>query len=265
MRRAATNGIHLAYEIHGDGEPLLLISGLAYGAWMWRYMIPYLAPHFRVIAFDNRGAGESDKPDGPYNAAMLAADSFGLLDALGIARAHVLGISMGGFIAQEMALTQPARIDKLILAATHYGGPDAVPPPPEALKVMTDRSGDLTALLLRGFEISTAPGFSARHPEIIQELLAYRLTQPVPPAQYAAQVQVGLTHNASERLSHVQNPTLILFGAQDNVVPPANAVLLQEKTPHARVVILPDVGHLLPIEAPQATADAVLAFLQTPA
>lgn len=262
MKRVQTNSISLAYASHGSGHPLILISGLAYGAWMWHRVVPELVKHFRVIAFDNRGAGESDKPEGPYNAAMMAADTLGLMDALDISSAYVMGISMGGFIAQEIALSQPERVDKLILAATHYGGADAIPPPPEALKVMLDRSGDLTELLLRGFRISTAPNFSEQHPEIIQELLQYRMMQPVPPAQYAAQVQVGLQHNASERLSQIKCPTLIVFGEQDNVVPKENAQLLAKKIPHARVIILPNVGHLLPIEAPQLLAQTVIEFLE---
>lgn len=263
MQRVSANGISLAYESNGSGHPLVLISGLAYGAWMWRGVVPELVKHFRVITFDNRGAGESDKPDGPYTAPMMAADTFGLLDALGISTAHVMGISMGGFIAQEMALNRPERVTKLVLAATHYGGPDAIPPPPEAMKVLTDRSGDLTELLLRGFRIATAPGFGERHPEIISELLAYRLTQPVPPPQYAAQVQVGLTHNAADRLEQIQCPTLILFGAEDNVVPAGNAELLLSKLPYAQIKILPGLGHIFPIEDPQLTAQVVIEFLES--
>ncbi len=262
MQRVPSNGISLAYESHGSGHPLILIGGLAYGAWVWHKVVPELAKHVRVIAFDNRGAGESDKPEGPYTAPMMAADTLGLMDALDISSAYVLGISMGGFIAQEIALTQPQRVDKLILAATHYGGLDAIPPPPEAMQVMTDRSGDITELLLRGFRISTAPNFPEQHPEIIQELLEYRLPQPVPPAQYAAQVQVGLRHNASERLSQIQCPTLIVFGEHDNVVPKENAQLLAKKIPHAEIKILPNAGHLLPIESPNVLGQMVIEFLK---
>ncbi|MCI0477635.1 MAG: alpha/beta hydrolase, partial [Anaerolineales bacterium] len=123
MPKIRANGIDIYYEITGAGEPLVLIAGLGYGSWMWHKMIPGLAQHFRVIAFDNRGTGQSDKPAGPYTAQLLADDTAGLLNALGIARAAVLGHSMGGFIAQAFALSYPAMVGKLILSAANFGGP----------------------------------------------------------------------------------------------------------------------------------------------
>src|SRR5512141_244911 len=104
MPKVQANGIELYYETHGEGKPLVLISGLGYSLWQWHKMVPYLAEHFKVITFDNRGVGQSDKPSGPYTAQMLAADTVGLLDALGIDKTIVAGHSMGGFIAQAMAL-----------------------------------------------------------------------------------------------------------------------------------------------------------------
>src|SRR3990172_3003700 len=107
MPTVKANGINIYYKAAGEGEPLALICGLNYSLWQWRKMIPGLADHYEVIAFDNRGAGKTDKPPGPYSAPMLAADTVGLLDALGINRAIIVGHSMGGFVAQEMALSYP--------------------------------------------------------------------------------------------------------------------------------------------------------------
>ncbi len=269
MPRLTSNGITLSYEITGVGHPLLLITGVGYGRWFWRQVVPGLARHFQVIWFDNRGAGESDTPDGPYSVPMMAADTIGILDALKIKNAYVLGHSLGGFIAQELVVTRPDLVSKLILASTHHGGAKIVPLTPDALKVLTDRSGDPVELLKRGFAIAGAPGFLERQPEIAQELLAYRLTNPVPPAQYAAQVAAGLGTGAfsdeqvAQRMRAIRVPTLLLFGEFDNVVPPGNADLMAQKIAQARVKILPNTGHIFPIEEPEETVAAIVEFLLT--
>ena len=142
MPTALANSIHIHYDIHGAGEPVVLIGGLGSDAYLWTRQIPALAQGFQVIAFDNRGAGASDKPDEPYTIPMFAADTAGLLDALGIEKAHIVGASMGGFIAQEFALTYPQRVNRLVLACTHFGGPNAVPIPQATLAGMLNRTGD---------------------------------------------------------------------------------------------------------------------------
>jgi pimeloyl-ACP methyl ester carboxylesterase len=261
MVKVQANGITLAYEIHGKGPSLLLISGVGYGGWYWHLLTPRLAHDFQVITFDNRGTGESDKPDGPYSTPQLARDAGALLDALGLPSAYVLGHSLGGFIAQELALARPGLVSKLILASTTFGGPHAIPVTPEALKVMTERSGDPYELFARGVVISTGAGFAERHPEIVQALWDYRASNPVPPAQYQAQVQAGAGHDAEGRIGNLKCPTLILFGAEDKVVPLGNAELLAQKLQGARVEILPKVGHHLALEAPEQVAQVIREFL----
>jgi 3-oxoadipate enol-lactonase len=258
----------LAYSVTGSGRPLLLISGVGYGAWFWNKLIPALSGRFQVITLDNRGAGESGKPDGPYTVPMLAADTAGLLDHLNIKNAIVLGHSLGGFIAQELAVTRPDLVSHLILASTHHGGPDVTPITPAALQILTDRSGDPADLVKRGIALAAAPGFADRQPNVAQELLAYRFTNPVPPAQYTAQVMAGagmaaLTpEEVTNRLSAITVPTLILFGEHDQVVPPGNAALMAEKLANAQTIILPDAGHIFPIEQPDATVNAIFKFLE---
>ena len=224
--------------------------------------MPTLSQHFQVITFDNRGAGETDKPDGPYTTAQMAGDTVGLLEALGIELAHVVGHSLGGFIAQELVLSRPELVSRLVLASTTYGGPNVIPITPEALEVLTRREGDPVELVRRGIAIATAPGFAGQKPEVVQELIRYRLTNPVPPAQYQAQVMAGATHNAEARIGQIRCPTLILFGEHDRVVPPGNAELLARKIPDAQVMILPGVGHIFPIEDLEATNSALLEFLK---
>ncbi len=263
VQKAQVGDVQIAYEVAGEGHPLVFISGVGYGGWFWHKIVPPLAEHFQVITFDNRGAGESDKPSGPYTTAMMAADTAGLLDALGIRKAFVLGHSLGGFIAQELTLARPDLVERLILASTTYGGPNVIPITPEALEVLTKRDGDPVELVRRGIQVACAPGFAERHPEVVEELIRYRLTNPVPPAQYQAQVMAGATHNAESRISQIACPVLVLFGEHDRVVPPGNAQLLAAKLPSAQVKILPGVGHIFPIEDPQATVEALLEFLRT--
>jgi len=261
------NGINIQYELQGAGTPLVLISGLGYPAWQWKRMLPYLTPHFQVVTFDNRGVGGTDKPAGPYNAGLLAADTAALLDALGISSAVVMGHSMGGFIAQELALSYPAKVNKLVLSSTNFGGPHHVPITMEAMTVMADVTSDPVTRFKNGLVVSTAPGFAEKHPELIQEWLEWRIANPIDPAGYQAQMAIGLAlipeaASFEHRLPGIKVPTLILFGAHDKVVPPANADLLAAKIPDNKVIVLPDAGHFFPMETPEAASQAVIDFAQ---
>ena len=262
-----SNNINIAYDINGTGHPLVFITGVGYGKWFWHKVIPGLAEKLQVITFDNRGAGDSDKPDGPYTVPMMAADTAGLLDALSIKNAYVIGHSLGGYIAQELMVTRPDLIGKLILASTNFGGTKVIPITPEAMKVLTDRSGDPVELVKRGISIACAPGFAERQPQVVQELLQYRFTNPVPPAQYAAQVAAGAGTMAytdeivEVRMKAIKIPTLILFGEFDNVVPPGNADLMAQKIANAKIKIIPSTGHMFPMEDPKATIKAIEEFL----
>ncbi len=265
MPKTTTNGIELYYEIHGEGEPLVLISGIGYPLWQWHKMVPFLAKHFKVIAFDNRGVGQSGKPEGPYTAQILAADTVGLLDALHIEKAIIMGHSMGGFIAQALALDFPNRAGKLILCSTNFGGPHHVPVTPEAMKVLTDVSADAVTRFKNGLVVSTAPGWAENNPAMIQEWIEWRAANPIEPAAYQSQLAIGiglLSEAASfeDKLPRLNIPTLILFGEHDKVVPPQNAALLARQISHSKVVILPNAGHFFPIEVPEAAAQAVIEF-----
>ncbi len=261
-----SNGVNLYYEIHGNGQPLILIPGLGYDGWMWHKMIPGLAEHFQVITFDNRGSGQSDKPPGPYSAQLLAADVVGILDEFRLDKAHIMGHSMGGFIAQALAVDAPNRVDKLILSATNFGGPRHVPITPEAMAVLTDVSGDPIERLRRGIVISCAPGFAERRPDVVEDWINHRIAHPIDPAGYQAQLAIGLSLMPEaaafeHKLAAVTAPTLILFGEHDRVVPPGNAGLMAEKIQDARVEILPNAGHFFPFEVPEEAIAAVTRFL----
>ncbi|MGD9404209.1 MAG: alpha/beta fold hydrolase [Anaerolineae bacterium] len=267
MPKIRAGEIEIHYEIHGTGEPLVLISGLGYDLWMWHKMVPGLAEHFQVIAFDNRGAGETDKPAGPYTAQMLAGDTAALLEALGLEQAAIMGHSMGGFVAQALVLSRPELVSKLILSATNFGGPHHVPITPEAMAVLTDTQSDPIERLRRGIVISTAPGFAEVCPEIIDEWVTYRIEHPIDPAGYQAQLQIGLAlmseaASFEHKLKEVKTPTLILFGEHDKVVPPGNAELLHKEIAGSTVKILPNAGHFFPFEVPDEAVEAVIEFLK---
>ncbi len=265
MPKVTANGIEIYYESHGDGQPLVLISGIGYTNWQWHRMVPYLADRFQVITFDNRGVGQTDKPAGPYSAHMLAADTVGLLDALGIDKAIIMGHSMGGFIAQALALEFPHKLEKLILASTNFGGPHHVPITPEAMKVLMDVSSDPVTRFRNGLYISTAPGWAEKNPQLIQEWVDWRAANPIEATAYQSQLAIGLGLLKEEaafenQLERIKVPTLILFGRYDMVVPSKNASLLAEKIAGSKVVILPDAGHFFPIEVPGPASQAVIDF-----
>jgi pimeloyl-ACP methyl ester carboxylesterase len=267
MAKLTANGITIAYESEGSGPPLVLVAGLGYSRWMWHKMVPGLAKNFQVLSYDNRGVGETDKPAGPYNARLLAEDLACLLEELGIGETAVFGHSMGGFVAQAFALAYPEKVSKLILSATNFGGPRHVPVTQEALAVLMDTSSDPLIRLRNGILISCAEGFAQRQPAVVDEWLTYRANHPIDPAGYQAQMGVGLSLMSEaacfeHKLSAITAPTLILSGAEDKVVPPANVDLLAKAIPQAETAVIDQAGHFFPFEQPETAVAIVTNFLQ---
>jgi pimeloyl-ACP methyl ester carboxylesterase len=187
------------------------------------------------------------------------------LDALEIDQAVVMGHSMGGFIAQAIALDYPERVSGLVLCSTNFGGPNHVPITAEAWAVLSDTESDPLTRFTNGLKVSTAPGWSDANPEMVEQWVAWRIANPMDLAGYQAQMAIGLGLISPEaafenRLPEIDIPTLILFGAHDKVVPPANADLLAAKISNSKIVILPDAGHFFPIEVAEAASQAVIDF-----
>jgi pimeloyl-ACP methyl ester carboxylesterase len=265
MPGARVNGISLYYEVHGEGPRLALIEGVGYHSWMWYRQIPEFSQHFRTLVYDNRGVGRSDKPPGPYTHVQNADDLSGLLDALGWERTHVLGVSMGGFIAQEFALKYPERLDKLVLVATGFGGPNMVPVPEEAVRAMTpDPDLSPEERMRRGMSIAFGnPSWPILHRDDFVQIIGWRLEYPQPAEAAVAQIMAAATFDVEARLKEIHAPTLVITGTKDRVVPPRNSELLAEAIPNARLDIIPDAGHLVFIEAAASFNRSVIEFLRS--
>jgi pimeloyl-ACP methyl ester carboxylesterase len=249
--------VKIAWESTGSGSPLLLIQGLGYGRWGWDPIVPGLDTRHLVIAFDNRGIGESDKPDGPYTAAQMAGDALQVLDEAGIERAHVFGASLGGMIAQELAVMAPERVDKLVLGCTTPGGPNAVPMPEVTLALFAEAASLAPEVALRRF-VENALGESPP-PDLVDELFALRVLNPPDPGGWQAQAAAGMGFQGVD--GEITAPTLILAGTADNVVDFRNCELLAARIPGSRVELLEGCGHLFFWEQPGECVSIINDFL----
>jgi len=249
--------VKIAWEATGSGSPLLLIQGLGYGRWGWDPIIPGLDARHLVVAFDNRGIGESDKPDGPYTVAQMAGDALQVLDEAGIERADVFGASLGGMIAQELAVMAPERVGRLMLGCTTPGGPDAVPMPDVTMALFAEAASLAPEVALRRF-VENALGEDPPE-ELVDELFALRVLNPPDPAGWQAQAAAGIGFQGIE--GAITTPTLILSGTADNVVDHRNAALLASRIPGSRVELLDGCGHLFFWERPDECVGLINDFL----
>ena len=253
----------IAWERHGAGDPVLLIHGLGYARWGWEPVLPRLAERFDVLLFDNRGIGESDAPSGPYTAAELAADAVQVLDEADVDRAHVVGTSLGGMVAQELVLAHPERVDRLVLACTTPGGPRAHPMPDVTVRLLTEAAGLEPAVALRRFvENALAPATLAERPELVERIMEHRLRTAQAPAAWAAQAAAGASFDAHDRLGGLRTPVLVQHGGEDVVVDPRNGELLAELLAGARLERFEGCGHLFFWEQPDRFVSSVAAFLE---
>ncbi len=248
----------IAWEERGKGAPLLLIQGLGYGRWSWNPVVPALSERYRVLWFDNRGIGDSDKPEGPYTARLMADDARQVLDEAGIERAHVVGASLGGMIAQEFAAGTPERVDNLVLCCTTPGGAATVPMPDVTVRLFAEAGTLAPDVALRRFVVNA---LGADPPdELVEELYQLRLANPPDPAGWQAQAAAGLTFEGVD--GPIGAPTLVLTGTADNVVDYRNADVVAARIPGARVERLPGAGHLFFWEQPDAFVRIISEFLQ---
>lgn len=251
-------GVKIYWDEQGSGEPLLLIMGLSYPSYMWHRTRPFLAQNFRTIAFDNRGIGQSDVPEGVYPIAQMASDAAAVLDAASVPSAHVFGVSMGGMIAQEFALQYPQRVRSLILGCTNAGGPHVVNAAPEVLQILM-RQG-MTPEEAKEAIIPFI--YDAGTPRArIDEDMVIRMKWYPTPQGYFGQLQGILAWEAYSRIAQIKSPTLIIHGETDQLVPVANAQLIAERIPHAKLVLIPHASHVFETDQPGVANRAIMEFL----
>lgn len=260
MPYVENEGRKIYWNALGEGEPLLLIMGLGSASDMWYRLLPRLSETCRTILFDNRGVGRSDPPSGPYSIADMAGDAAVVMDAAGAERAHVMGFSMGGFIAQELALRHGKRVRRLILASTACGGKEVVFAEREVLIALEARGVKTRE---EGFWLTAPFNYHPSTPSaLIEEDLSVTLRYPLKRESYEAQLQAIMSWAGShERLKTLDVPTLVLHGASDQLIPTENGRILARAIPNAELVLIESAGHRFMTDKLEEAERVILAFL----
>lgn len=251
--------IELDCERSGSGPPLLAIMGMSGTALHWGE--PFLAAlreNFEVIAYDHRGVGASSRLEGQLSIAQLAEDAAGLLEALELESAHVLGISMGGMVAQELALGHPELVRTLTLGCTYCGGEGSSQAAPEVIQRLFEAmsSGDRERAIRAGWEINVSAG-KAADTEAYATFLQIAERRAVAVPVVIAQAQAILAHDTNARLSQLEMPTLVIHGTEDQMLPVGNGQMIAERIPQARLELFDGVGHLFFWERPLESAELI--------
>jgi 3-oxoadipate enol-lactonase len=252
--------VRLYVEEHGDGEPLLLLEGLGQSMWAWREQIPVFAQRFRTIAFDTRGTGRSPVPTEPYGIPDLADDAAGILDGRA---AHLVALSMGGYVALTLALARPELVRKLVLVGTGAGGPERVPRPDHVRAAFAAAQG----IPLEEYGRATMPytfaaGWPERNPDRFEEILRARLRHPTPYQTIDAHMTACYRYyDEGCPVERIDAPALVVHGDEDVIVPVENGRMLARRLPNAEYVELAGRGHNVPLEDPDTFNRLVLDFL----
>jgi 3-oxoadipate enol-lactonase len=241
----------LHWESTGGGAPVLLIMGLGLSGGAWWRTVPTLSKRLRVITFDNRGVGRSRGLIPTFTTEAMADDAMSVLDAVGVAHAHVYGVSLGGMVAQQLALRHPHRVRSLVLGATQPGGPQAEPPEDEVIAFFRHRDERPTEeAAWASVPYNYGPLCRREHVDRIAEDIAQRMEHRFDERAYSAQMMAAALHNCFSRLDRINVPSFIVHGRHDRAIPVRNAELMAERLPDVRLRILAEAGHLYATEAP---------------
>jgi pimeloyl-ACP methyl ester carboxylesterase len=263
---ATIGNIDIYYEIHGppDAPPLVLIGGWASYRWIWFRQVPAFKERYRCIVFDNRGTGKSSKPDYPYTMEMMAADTVGLLETLGIESAHILGISMGGLIGQQIALSYPEKVRSLILVSTHFGGPNHIPIPDNIVALLvalpTETITYEQAREMR-YKATFSPEFLEENQGLMKQIDEWVVKHPAPLFAQVHQSSATGEFDSESELKNINSPTLILHGANDFTILPKNSELLAERIPNSKLQFIEDAAHFVIVERYEEFNNAVMSFI----
>ncbi len=263
------NDIKIYYEIHGpsDGFPLVLLEGWGVAIWTWFRQLESFSQKYKVIIFDNRGAGKTSKPDEEYSIQMFADDAKGLLDALGIKHTHVLGISMGGYIAQQLTISHPEMVAGLAISSTAFGAANkrAIQASDKMLAAMftypTETISLEQAMAIRRSTAWSEEFLNANKP-LLNQMDRWVLDNPQPDYARGRQAQASLDFDSESHLHEIKSPTLILHGQKDKVVPPENADMLLELIPNSKLVFFEDGPHRIEVERHTQFNQTILDFYE---
>jgi len=262
MPKAKVNDIEMYYEVHGEGTPLVLIQGYGGSSADWiTEIIQGFEDEFKVIIFDNRGTGQSDKPDVEYSIKMMADDVACLMESIGIKRAHVLGLSMGGMIAQEMAISHPERVQSLVLCSTSCSVKNMIGASEEFWDVIESNArGDLSKMSPELILSAYSPDYlQANKERILKNMAASK--HPTPPVGFIRQAQATLKYDSNDRLPDIMAPSLVLMGELDIIAPPENSRVITERIPHAKLKIFENTAHMFLYEITDIAIPEIVDFL----
>jgi 3-oxoadipate enol-lactonase len=260
MAYVQSSGTKLYWEEEGSGEPILMIMGLSFTLDMWFRVRPALSKRYRLIMFDNRGVGRSEIPRGPYTMRQMADDAVAVMRAAGISSAWVMGVSMGGMIAQELAFRHPRFVRALLLGCTSGGALGSKLP--DISRISTG-IGSAKTREEREWLIAPMLYADSTPKDRIAQDMEVRFRHPQSPAGFLSQLAAILTWSSYRRLSEIQVPTLVLHGDQDRLVPMENGLRVARRIPHSRFVTVPGAGHVLSTDQPEIVDEEVFRFLDT--
>ncbi|MEM3587136.1 MAG: alpha/beta fold hydrolase [Candidatus Jordarchaeaceae archaeon] len=264
MPRIRIGDIKMYYEIHGKGFPLVMIMGLtANKDWWPPEVVEQFSKRFKVLIFDNRGAGRTDAPKIDYTIKMFADDTIGLMDALEIEEAHILGYSMGGMIAQELAINYPDRVKKLVLCCTTPGGPHSVPTPSETVALMMElRNLNDEQAARRMMTLLFSKEYIQNNPAVIERSINRILIAPITEDAYMRQLKACIQFDAYDRLPKINRPTLVIAGKQDVLLPYQNDEIIANRIPRAKLILYENAGHGMITQEAEDFTKKVIEFLE---
>jgi len=262
MDSVRVGDIDVCFEVRGEGPPLLMIMGLTANLDWWPpELLEALEKRYRLILFDNRCAGRTPPGDGPFTMRQFARDTAGLMEALGVERAHVMGVSMGGMVAQELALNHPEKVDRLVLCCTFCGGVHAAMPGAGVLVKMARRSPDPEVQARRALSVLFSEEWLSEHTDTFENFLGRVSKAYMTPENARRQLGAVLRFNTYGRLGGIDVPTLIMCGSDDILVLPRNSRILASRMPDSRLREFTGAGHGFIHQCHEDVVAAVDSFL----
>jgi pimeloyl-ACP methyl ester carboxylesterase len=261
MPKVKVNDIQVCYEVKGKGYPLVMITGLGSNLDFWPpRLVDELSKNFKLLMLDNRGTGRTDTSNREYTIKLFADDTMGLMNALGISKAHVLGLSMGGMVAQELAINHPEKVSKLVLGSTHCGGSKLVKSSQKVPETPIDPSKMSPEEHRKALTIVVTEDFIKENPDWVKLMAQKRLIHPTSKEAYMRQLNAIGKFDTFERLHQIKTPTLVLHGRKDVLIHPKNAAVLAEAIPNAKLVFFENSAHVL-VEEMEELIHVITEFL----